>query len=313
MPEPSAPLLPNRHPPFTALRAVEAAVRNRSYSAAARELQITHAAISQAIKRLELEFGLKLFERNGQAMEPSAIAVRMAQAYSEARNSIYRSLGDIIERPATIRAVVSMPSDFGRFWFAPRIDALARDLPGLTIEVRTGLSDSAADGSVEEGADIRIGMDPVDQPGWTSERIAQIVLFPVCSPDFHARHGGMRLRHLPDLPLLAEKRWSWQTWLHGAGLKRSRVSHDFLFDDANVALDAAVRGHGVALAHIFHVEEQLRRGILIAPLRETVTTADSLYLSWRSPGDARMARLATWLRRALQTSGATVRTFLPTR
>lgn len=309
MPEPSAPFSQTRHPPFTALRAVEAAVRNRSYSAAARELQITHAAVSQAIKRLEAEFGLKLFERNGQAMEPSDIAVRMAQAYSEARNSIYRSLGDIMERPATVRAVVAMPSDFGRFWFAPRIDALSRDLPGLTIEVRTG----TGEGGEAESSDICLGMEPMDLSGWTSERVADIVLFPVCSPDFHARQGGMRAKYLPELPLLAEKRWSWSMWLDGIGLKRARVSHDFLFDDANVALDAAVRGHGVALAHIFHVEEHLRQGILVAPLRETVTTTDSLYLSWRSMGDARIGKLATWLRRSLHASAGTVGNFLPSR
>jgi len=118
MSEPPAPLSLPRHPPFTSLRAVEAAVRNGNYSAAARELQISHAAISQSIKRLETEFGLKLFERNGQNMEPSEIAIRMAAAYSEARNTIYKSLGEIIERPAPLRAVVAMPSDFGRFWFA---------------------------------------------------------------------------------------------------------------------------------------------------------------------------------------------------
>lgn len=299
-----------RHPPFTALRAVEAAVRNRSYSAAARELQITHAAVSQAIKRLEIEFGLKLFERSGQAMEPSEIAVRMAQAYSEARNTIYRSLGDIIERPAPLRAVVSMPSDFGRFWFAPRIDALSRDLPGLTIEVRTGTSEGLAG---DDEVDISLGMDRVDLADWSSEQVADIVLFPVCSPDFHAAQGGMRARHLPDLPLLAEKRWSWSTWLDAIGHKRARISHDFLFDDANVALDAAVRGHGVALAHIFHVEEHLRQGILVAPLRENVTMTDRLYLSWRTAGDPRIAKLSTWLRRALNASASAATAFLPSR
>lgn len=285
-------------------------MRNRSYSAAARELQITHAAVSQAIKRLEAECGLKLFERSGQAMEPSDVAVRMAQAYSEARSTIYRSLGDIIERPAPARAVVAMPSDFGRFWFAPRIDALSRDLPGLTIEIRTGGEDA---GGVGEGVDIWLGMEPVDLPGWTSERLADIILFPVCSPDFHMRQGGMRAKLLPQLPLLAEKRWSWQAWFDAIGMKRTRVSHDFLFDDANVALDAAVRGHGVALAHIFHVEEHLRQGILVAPLAETVTMPDALHLSWRTDSDARMGKLAAWLRRSLHVSASAVAAFLPRR
>jgi LysR family glycine cleavage system transcriptional activator len=283
---------------------VEAAVRNRSYSAAARELQITHAAISQAIKRLEAECGLKLFERNGQAMEPSPVAVRMAHAYSEARNSIYRSLGDIIERPAPLHATIAMSADFSRFWFAPRIDALTRDLPSLAVDIRTG-------GIGEEDANIGIGFEPVDRPGWSSERVADMLLFPVCSPAFAVRQGRLQLKQLPRLPLLAERRWSWRAWLESAGLKRARVNHDFQFNDANVTLDAAVRGHGVALAHIFHVEQHLRQGSLVAPMHDAVAMGEGLHLSWRSSPDPRMDRLVAWLRRSLQASAKAVVTALP--
>lgn len=308
MPEPAVPVAAVRHPPFTALRAVEAAVRNGSYSAAARELQISHAAISQSIKRLEMEFGLKLFERNGQIMEPSDVAIRMAEAYSEARSTIYRSLGDIIERPAPSRAVVAMPSDLARFWFAPRIDALSRDIARLTIEIQTGAPDHAD----AKGADICLGSESVDLPEWKSERIADILLFPVCSPDFQKRQAIRNARDLAELPLLAEKRWPWSLWFDAVGQKRARIHHHLTFDDANVTLDAAVRGHGVALGHIFHVEEHLRRGLLVAPLRDVVTVPAQLHLSWRGK-DARIEKLAGWLSRALHASADMTMHFLPFR
>jgi DNA-binding transcriptional LysR family regulator len=298
-----------RHPPFNALRAVEAAVRNRSYSAAARELQVTHAAISQAVKRLETEFGLKLFERSGQSMEPSDVAVRMAKAYSEARSTIYRSLGDIMEQPAPTRVTVAMPSDFGRFWFAPRIDAVSRANPGLTIEIRT----STAGDVGSDGVDIALGGERVELAGWTSEMVAEIVLFPVCSPDFMARQGGISARHMSDLPLLAEKRWPWSFWFDAVGQKRARISHNLVFDDANVTLDAAVRGHGVALAHAFHAEEYLRQGLLVAPLKDVAPTPDRLYLNWRNDHNMQIGKLATWLRQALNKSAAFTGNMLPSR
>jgi len=309
MSEPPAPPSLPRHPPFTSLRAVEAAVRNGNYSAAARELQISHAAISQSIKRLETEFGLKLFERNGQNMEPSEIAIRMAAAYSEARNTIYKSLGEIIERPAPLRAVVAMPSDFGRFWFAPRIDLLSKDNMGLTIEIQTASADLVG----ASGVDICLGSEPVALPDWKSEHVADIILFPVCSPDFQKRQGLRTVRDLTEQPLLAEKRWPWSLWLDAVGQKRARVHHHLMFDDANVTLDAAVRGHGIALAHIFNVEEHLRKGLLVAPLRDTATTSDRLYLSWCNSNDPRIEKLATWLVRALRASADMTMRVLPVR
>ena len=53
----------DRGPPFAALRALEAACRLKSYSLAGDELGVTHSAVSQAVRRLEREYGRTLFRR----------------------------------------------------------------------------------------------------------------------------------------------------------------------------------------------------------------------------------------------------------
>ena len=68
----------SRLPPFLALRALEAAARLRSYSRAAEELHGTHGAVSHQIRRLEEEFGIRLFRREGNAMTPTEPAVKLA-------------------------------------------------------------------------------------------------------------------------------------------------------------------------------------------------------------------------------------------
>lgn len=300
MHEPDQPSPALRSPPFTGMRAVEAAVRNKSYSAAARELSITHAAISQAIKKLEAELGLKLFERNGQMMEPSDSALHLARAYSEAQATLYRSLGDVMERaaPAT-RVVIAMPPGFARFWFGPRIGSLSEAMPKLKIEIRTAAQDEAAG----DGSDVHLGEAPVDGADWAFARVAGIDLFPVCSTDFQSRHGSVGAKTLSGLPLLAEKRWPWSVWFDAVGPGgRRRISQDLLFDDPQVTLDAAARGHGVMLTHIFHAEDYLRRGLLVAPVGQTVATGESLYLSWRKTGGEGVSRVAAWLNRSLHGS-----------
>lgn len=82
-------------PPFSALRALEAATRHRSFTWAARELNVTHSAVSQAVKRLETELGTRLFERRGGAMEPSEAARRLAESYSAAAQQLTELIRDI--------------------------------------------------------------------------------------------------------------------------------------------------------------------------------------------------------------------------
>ncbi len=53
-----------RLPPLNALRAFEAAARHASLRRAAAELQVTPGAVSQQIRKLEDDLGLKLFRRS---------------------------------------------------------------------------------------------------------------------------------------------------------------------------------------------------------------------------------------------------------
>ncbi|MEJ0067267.1 MAG: LysR family transcriptional regulator [Caulobacteraceae bacterium] len=55
----------DRGPPFAALRALEAACRLKSYSLAGEELGVTHSAVSQSMRRLEMTYGQRLFPSPG--------------------------------------------------------------------------------------------------------------------------------------------------------------------------------------------------------------------------------------------------------
>jgi LysR family transcriptional regulator, glycine cleavage system transcriptional activator len=63
-------------PPLETLRVFEVACRHGSYSEAARELHVTHSAVSQRIRQLEEDLGLTLFERQGNRMVPTGSGCR---------------------------------------------------------------------------------------------------------------------------------------------------------------------------------------------------------------------------------------------
>ena len=55
-------------PPLNSLRAFHAAARNLSFTKAGLELNVTQAAVSYQVRRLEEHFGTKLFHRLNRAL-----------------------------------------------------------------------------------------------------------------------------------------------------------------------------------------------------------------------------------------------------
>ncbi|MBL4557038.1 MAG: LysR family transcriptional regulator [Rhodobacteraceae bacterium] len=68
-------------PSLSALRAFEAAARRGSFSAAARELNVTHAAIAQHVRGLEAEFATTLMIRSGQGMAATDTGAALARGW----------------------------------------------------------------------------------------------------------------------------------------------------------------------------------------------------------------------------------------
>lgn len=101
-------------PPLMAFRALEAAVRHRSYSRAAHELHVTHGAISQQMRRLEEQLGISLFQRRGNGMEPLPAATRIASSVTAA----LALLGRAVEEVGPGKGVESLVATFSALgWY----------------------------------------------------------------------------------------------------------------------------------------------------------------------------------------------------
>jgi LysR family glycine cleavage system transcriptional activator len=107
----------NRLPPLNALRVFEVAARSESYSAAARELSLTHGAVSRQINILEDWLGQPLFAREGQSMMASPHARALAREISVA----FDQIADAAERYGKERHVkvirVSAPTTVAMRWY----------------------------------------------------------------------------------------------------------------------------------------------------------------------------------------------------
>jgi len=281
-------------PPFSALRILEAASRHRSYTWAAKELNVTHSAISQSIRRLEATFGTTLFERRGGAMEPSDAALKLAHSYSHAAMALELAIQEVRGGAETTTLAVNMPASFGSGWFVGKLARLARAAPDINVEIST--TPSAA-------FDLQIGYSSA--PPSSAIVLAPVTLFPV-----RARRPGRGPNSADDLvdvfatPFMVEAASAWRVWARrfpseAAGLQ------PITFDDPAMLLEAAAQDAGVALAHLFVAEAHLDAERLEA-LPFAAGGGTSLILQSAKPvgKGAAIDRLVHWMRSEIAQSVA---------
>lgn len=284
----------SRLPPFLALRALESASRHRSYSRAAAELNVTHGAVSQQVRRLEAEFGLRLFHRQGNAMIPTPAAAALAARVAEGLSVMEKGVEELRSDAACAPLVVTVVSHFANRWLGRRLPRLTADLGGevFTLRVEDRLVDFVA-----EGVDVGLRHGSGDWPDLETAPILMDSLFPVCSPDFLARHPLNEPADLLNVPLLRQTFRSWNLWMRCVGLEAPPAQGGLIFEDSALLVDAAIHGLGVALARSGLVEEDLRAGRLVRPFPEAVDARAGYFVVWRAdnPKLPRIHRLRDWL------------------
>lgn len=282
-------------PPFIAFRALEAAVRHRSYSRAADELHVTHGAVSQQMRRLEKQLGVPLFQRRGNGMEPLPAATRVASSVAAALALLERAVEEVGPGKGLEPLVVSVEQGFARRWLTPRLKRLCEQIGEHDMDLR--LENRLAN-FVGDGVDAAIRFGDGAWPGLESSSLFAGRLFPVCSPGFLQAHPLAQLGDLYNVPLLRHTHplWSWPHWFHSLGFPPP-ANRGMMFDDSSLMLDAAAEGAGVALARDILVEEDLRSGRLIRPLAAEVESAWGYFFVWRADGPrlTRTLSLRDWL------------------
>lgn len=254
-----------RLPSFFALRALEAAARHGSYSAAARELAVTQGAVSQQIRKLEAEFGTRLFHRRGNQMIPTPAATRLAEEVRGAAARLQAAVDEIMPSPEQEPLVLSITEPFAALWLAPKLPRLLAHPAGANLDIRVEarVSDFASDG-VDAG--IRAGRG--DWPELETERLTTERLWIVCSPEFAARHPIRHAGDLLDVPLIDSQDRLWPLLFDRYGL-RAPAPSGLSSTDSVLVLDAVRRGLGAAMVRSSMVEEELRSGRLVRPLPDS--------------------------------------------
>jgi LysR family transcriptional regulator, glycine cleavage system transcriptional activator len=253
-----------RLPPLNALKAFEAAARHESFTQAAEELFVTQGAVSHQVKALELELGIKLFNRERQRLIITEAGREYLTILRDAFDRIAVGTERLLQRQSSGALTVSTSPDFAAKWLVSRLGRFAEEHPSIDLRVSATLHhvDFA-----REDVDLAVRHGDGNWPGLDVVRLSAEQLFPVCSPKLVT--GRNRLTKPADVlrfPLIyVDDRRDWTRWLEAAGVQGAELSHGPVLNRVSMAIDAAIDGQGIVLARTTLAAADLINGRLLRP------------------------------------------------
>jgi DNA-binding transcriptional LysR family regulator len=260
---------------------VEAA-RRQSFSAAARTLQISPAAVSQNIKSLEDRLGARLFTRTTRSVRLTPEGRRYFQRIEPAMQALGSAADALAQERDEMQGWVRISSTtaFGRSEVIPLVEAYMREHPRVRVDL--SLSDQFVD-LVAEGYDfaVRGGVLPVND--YVSRLLLPVTPLVVASPAYAeavglpqriediANHRCVAMRSNPTQKVFA--------WEFKRGRLPIQVDIDacFIVNDPQAAADAAAAGIGLSQVGSNVVLPMVRSQRLIVALQQHATASRGIY------------------------------------
>lgn len=274
-------------PHVTWLRAFEAAARHNSFSAAAEELGLTPAAVSQQIRLLERHLKATLFERlpRGVALTDlgQAYALPIQKSFSDMHLATQGLFGMAPKRVVKVRASISCAA----LVIAPRLAEFQDLNPDIEVQLTTFVW---ADRFGDEEGDIDIRFGHGDWKDGVATPLGHEFAIPVCHPAYAASFGSeITVQALAKAHVIkiigSETDWVRLSEQYGLGLESP--SQVLRADSSLVALQTVIAGRGSVMVLESFASHYIRQGLLVAPFDYRLPIKPSHYLVRREGNEVR--------------------------
>ena len=246
-------------PPFAALRAFAAYAETRSVEEAGASLNVSHAAISQQMRRLEDHLGVALLDRSGRQMALTAEGAELALALGEGFEAIGRGVAALTQRQDDRPLQITSTAMFAAVWLVPRLPRFRHAHPEISLMVDPSVTLRALEPG---GVDAALRHGDGNWPGLEAELIVDSPISIVAAPELVGEaeiSGPEDLRSMPWLQELGTNEAS--AWLQSYG-GDGVLSGGVTSLPGNLVLEAARQGQGVAITTRVAVAEDVSAGRL---------------------------------------------------
>lgn len=223
---------------------------------------MTPGAVSQLIKVLEQNLGVKLFER----VTRGIFLTDAGRDYLPSIRNAFRQIAEASERIASQvdsgLLTVSTTPFFAAAWLIPRLSSFRAVQPDIDLQIVT--SNALVDFSRSQ-VDVAIRHGLGRYPGLRSDRVVTVDVIAVAAPDLVERCG------LPEQPsdmvcwphVHDAERKGWGLWFASHDVSEWTTARGLSFDDSGLLLKAILAGQGAGLLPAALVEDELREGRLV--------------------------------------------------
>lgn len=245
-------------------------VETGSFSAVAREREVSQAAVARQIAQLEEHFGLRLFHRTTRKLsltDDGQMLLGYARPVLDGVEGMEAALGRQSSSPVGL-VRVGVPVAATKF-LAPRLPALLSEHRGLRVELVVG--DRFGD-MIEDRLDLAMRAGEITDASLVVRRAGAAGRVVVAAPAYLQRHGTPSTpAELADHICLVHNNgpdadlWTFTTPETTLSV---RVSGSFIANDSSAVHLAARGGHGMAFLPLIEVFDDLRAGDLVFVFRD---------------------------------------------
>ncbi len=282
-------------PPLVALRAFEAVSRHKSIRQAAAELNVEPSAVSRHLRTLQGVLDVKLVNASRRGITLTDEGLQYAAEIGPAFAAIAYATTRLAPEQGTRNLVIWSVPGFALHWLTPRLPTFRERHPKIDVLIRPT---EAHPDLITNEADIEIAYGAVRSKLSRSINLAKPRVYPVASSAWvkSARNPTDPAALLSLTLIHEESHEQWHDWFAACGVEvKRRLSGPRLWH-SHLALEAAKRGQGIALANDLLVAEDIANGSLVEVGKTHVVLAPYTFLArkdrWNEPA---VARFRTWL------------------
>lgn len=271
-------------PSASRLIVFEAAARRKNFSHAAKELGISQAAVSLAVRALEEDLGVPLFHRVHRAVELTDAGERFFVDVAAGLGRILKAADEIRIKGKTANVTIATSPSFASMWMLPRLAQFRAELPDIDLRIQTSVRDLNLN---EEPIPLGIrGGTPDEWPDHHAALLAPEIIAAVATPAFieqnqvsHRLEDLMRQRLIwLDEPVRTA--CDWPEWFASAGIVLPRQDRKLVINEYVLVIQAVMAGEGIALGWRHLIEPQLRSGALVEVTDHALRTNSAFYVVW---------------------------------